>query len=142
MSTPITRHVLKLRFRSIASPSAIAYVMAQKFVEGPPLYRQEQQWERMGIELSRQTMANWMVQGRRGGCGLYERMREHLIKRIYCMQTRRHAGITRARRAADTVSYMWLYRTGRDGPAIVLYDYQTTRAGRLQKFWRIQDICM
>lgn len=31
-------------------------------------------------------------------------------------------------RAADTKSYMWLYRTGRDGPAIVLYEYQTTRA--------------
>jgi transposase len=27
-----------------------------------PLYRQEQQWEQMGIELSRQTMSNWMIQ--------------------------------------------------------------------------------
>jgi len=25
---------------------------------------------------------------------------------------------------------MWLYRTGRDGPPIVLYDYRTTRAGK------------
>jgi hypothetical protein len=25
---------------------------------------------------------------------------------------------------------MWLYRTGRDGPPIVLYDYQTTRASK------------
>ena len=30
-------------------------------------------------------------------------------------------------RPADHQSYMWLYRTGREGPAIVLYDYQRTR---------------
>jgi len=33
-------------------------------------------------------------------------------------------------RAADTTSYMWLYRTGRDGPPIIVYDYQTTRASK------------
>lgn len=32
-------------------------------------------------------------------------------------------------RRAETQSYMWLYRTGRDGPPIVLYDYQETRGG-------------
>jgi hypothetical protein len=31
-------------------------------------------------------------------------------------------------RKAQTTSYMWLYRSGRDGPPIVLYDYQQTRA--------------
>jgi len=120
---------------SIASPSAIAYVMTQKFVEGMPLYRQEQQWERMGIELSRQTMANWMVQGsERWLRPVYERMREHLIKRdiLHADETTLQV-LHEPGRAADTVSYMWLYRTGRDGPAIVLYDYQTTRAGRHAK---------
>ncbi|QSQ09789.1 hypothetical protein H0A61_02170 [Koleobacter methoxysyntrophicus] len=33
-------------------------------------------------------------------------------------------------RSAGTDSYMWLYRTGRDGPSIILYDYQTTRASK------------
>ena len=33
-------------------------------------------------------------------------------------------------RPAESKSYMWLYRTGKDGPPIVLYDYQTTRAGK------------
>lgn len=47
---------------SLASASAIAHVMTEKFVKGLPLYRQEQDWERMGIEISRQTMANWMIQ--------------------------------------------------------------------------------
>src|SRR5690606_3614777 len=43
---------------SLASPSALAFVMNQKFVDGLPLYRQEQQFERLGITISRQTLAN------------------------------------------------------------------------------------
>lgn len=35
-----------------------------------------------------------------------------------------------AGRQAQTPSYMWLYRTGRDGPPIVLFDYQQTRSGQ------------
>jgi YD repeat-containing protein len=48
---------------SLASPSAVAYIMVQKFVEGSPLYRQETAFSRLGFSLSRQTMANWMLTG-------------------------------------------------------------------------------
>lgn len=46
---------------SLASPSAIAYTMVQKYVESIPLYRQEKQLERLGVFISRQTLANWMI---------------------------------------------------------------------------------
>ena len=46
---------------SFASPEAIAQIMTQKFVMGSPLYRQEQELERMGVHLSRQTMSNWIL---------------------------------------------------------------------------------
>ena len=42
---------------SFATPEAAAYLMAQKFVMGSPLYRQEQELKRQGIPLSRQTMS-------------------------------------------------------------------------------------
>ena len=117
---------------SLASPSAIAHIMTQKYVEGMPLYRQEQQLSRLGIELSRQTMANWMIQGAEWWLRpLYDRMHEHLLKRDILhadettLQVLREPG-----RSAESTSYMWLYRTGREGPAIILYDYQTTRASK------------
>jgi len=56
-------------------------------------------------------------------------MREHLLKRDILhadettLQVLREPG-----RAAATDSYMWLYRTGREGPSIVLFDYQETRS--------------
>jgi transposase len=46
---------------SIASAEAVAQLMTQKFVMGAPLYRQEQEWKRNGILLSRQTMSNWLL---------------------------------------------------------------------------------
>lgn len=117
---------------SLASPTSISYVMSQKFVEGLPLYRQEAQWERLGVEISRQTMANWMIQAsERWLRPLYERMRYHLLEKdiLHADETTLQV-LHEPGRAAGTTSYMWLYRTGRDGPPIILYDYQTTRAGK------------
>ena len=46
---------------SYASPEAVAHIMVQKFVMYAPLYRQEQEWNRAGVMLSRQTMSNWVL---------------------------------------------------------------------------------
>ena len=43
---------------SFATSEAIVHIMTQKFVIGSPLYRQEQEIKRKGINLSRQTMSN------------------------------------------------------------------------------------
>jgi transposase len=117
---------------SLASPSAVAFIMAQKYVEAMPLYRQEHAFARLGVELSRQTMANWMVEGsNRWLTPLYDRMHEHLLKQsvLYADETTCQV-LREPGRAATSKSYLWLYRTGRDGPGIVLYDYQTTRASK------------
>ncbi len=117
---------------SIASPSAMAHIMNQKYVLGLPLYRQEQELKRLGMCLSRQTMANWMLNGAdRWLQPLYDRMHEKLLKHdiLHADETTVQV-LTELGRSAENKSYMWLYRTGREGPAIVLYDYQTTRASR------------
>lgn len=46
---------------SYASAESVAHVMKEKFVNGVPLYRQEQEFKRLGLELSRATMANWVI---------------------------------------------------------------------------------
>ncbi len=115
---------------SLASPSAVAYIMSQKFVEGLPLYRQEQNLMRLGLELSRQTMANWMIAGADWLEQITRRMKEKLLERdiAHADETPLQVLHEEGRRAQQT-SYMWLYRSGRDGPPIVLYEYQATRAG-------------
>lgn len=116
---------------SLASPSIVAHIMSQKYVESLPLYRQEQQFARLGVTLSRQTLANWMIHGAEKWLRLlYHRMHEYLREQDILhadettLQVLREPG-----RSAETTSYLWLYRTGREGPPIILYDYQKTRGG-------------
>lgn len=46
---------------SISTPSLIAQIMYQKFAMGLPLARQEKDWFRLGLVLSRSNMANWII---------------------------------------------------------------------------------
>ncbi|OIQ58499.1 transposase IS66 family protein [Moorella thermoacetica] len=117
---------------SPVSPSLMAYIMTQKYGAGLPLYRQEQQFKGLGIELSRQTMANWVLYGANKWLALiYDRLHEYLLTRdiLHADETTLQV-LQEPGREATTKSYLWLYRTGRDGPPIILYDYQTTRAGK------------
>ena len=47
--------------QSIATPSLLAYVLTGKFCDALPFYRQEKIFERIGIELPRQTMCYWAI---------------------------------------------------------------------------------
>jgi transposase len=117
---------------SLASPSILAYIMDQKYTNSLPLYRQEQQFTRLGIELSRQTMANWLLAAADPWLKIiYHRLHEWLLKEdiLHADETTLQV-LKEPGRAAQSKSYMWLYRTGKDGPPIVLYDYQTTRASK------------
>lgn len=116
---------------SLASPSIMAYVMSNKYVDSQPLYRQEQQFARLGLTISRQTLANWMMFGADQWLRLlFERMKEHLLQHDVLhadettLQVLREPG-----KSAESKSYLWLYRTGRMGPPIVLYEYRPTRGG-------------
>src|SRR5690554_1766150 len=68
ITAPIPKPVLP---GSLVSPSSMAYIMSQKYVEGMPLYRQEQHLARFGVDLSRQTLANWMLRGQSSGCSRF-----------------------------------------------------------------------
>jgi transposase len=123
---------------SLASPSALSFIMCQKFIDAVPLYRQEKQMERHGLELSRQTMSNWMLCGANWLELLYRRMHHYLLQRdvLHADETRLQV-LREPGRAAETQSFLWLYRSSRAGPHIILFDYQQTRAAKQpQQFLR------
>lgn len=120
---------------SLASASSIAFVMDQKFVQGSPLYRQEKYFSSLGIELSRQTLSNWIIKSTSSWLvHLYNRMKEHLIRNdiVHADETTLQV-LKEPDRPVDSTSYMWLYRTGKYMPPIILYDYQETRHGKHPK---------
>ena len=46
---------------SYASASVVTDIVVKKFADAMPLYRQEQIWKRQGVNLKRDTMANWVI---------------------------------------------------------------------------------
>ena len=117
---------------SLASPSSVARVMYQKYVNSVPLYRQEKDWEQVGIGLSRATMANWIIRSSEDHLKpVVDRLRKELLSRdvIHCDETPVQV-LKEDGKKPQTKSYMWLYRSGNDGKhPIVLYDYQPSRNG-------------
>jgi transposase len=115
---------------SIASPSLVAYIMTQKYVNAMPLYRQEQDFKRLGIDVSRQNMANWVIRCASDWLDpLYSLLKETLLRKEVLhadesvLQVLKEPG-----KKPQSNSYMWLYRTSGDtDESIVLYEYQPDR---------------
>lgn len=132
IQTPIPNPVFP---KSMASPSAVAYVLTQKYMAGVPLYRQEKQWEQLGVPLSRQTLSNWILYVAENWLEpLAQQMRKTLLKQgvLHADETTLQV-LQEKDRSTSSKSYMWLYRTGREGPKCVFFDYQTTRAAKHPK---------
>ena len=128
VKAPMPEPVIK---GSLASPSAVAHIMTQKYVMALPLYRQEKDLERQGVCLSRQTMANWIIRCSEDWLEpLYNRMKTQLLAHEIL-----HADETVCQvlhepgKKANTNSYMWNYGTSGDARnPIILFEYQATRS--------------
>jgi transposase len=132
LSAPMPNPAIK---NSLASPSMLAHIMTRKYVEAIPLYRQEQQFTRYGINLSRQTLANWMIKASSAWLApLYEAMHKELLTKEILHADETVVEVLREPgREASAQSYMWLYRSGREDTPIVLYDYTQGRSGGYAK---------
>jgi len=115
---------------SYASPESVAFAAYQKFAMGVPLYRQEQDWERQGVLLSRQTMANWLM---RCADDWLKPLVDELGRRILLREVL-HADETTLQvlkepgKQPERKSYLWCYRTSGDtDEPIVVAQYKPDR---------------
>lgn len=118
--------------KSNASPNLLAYSLIAKYVDALPLYRQERAFERLGINLPRNTLARWMIQASELIEPLTERLRHHLHSNalIHMDETTLQVN-TEPDRKASSPSYMWVQRGGPPGQQVVLYDYDASRSGQV-----------
>ena len=118
---------------SLASPSTVAYIMTQKYVDGLPLARQEKIWAREGVSLSRATMANWVIQCSQTWLKpLYRHMKQELLTHSVI-----HADETVVQvlkedgKPATSESRMWLYASAALlRHQVRLFEYQPDRSGK------------
>lgn len=118
---------------SLASPSTVAYIMTQKYVDGLPLARQEKIWAREGICLSRATMANWVIQCTQSWLKpLYKHMKQELLTHSVIHADETVVQVLKEEgKPATSESRMWLYASAALlGNQVRLFEYQPDRRGK------------
>ena len=119
-----------------ASAEAVAEIAYEKYVMYTPLYRQEQEWNRKGVQLTRQTMSNWLLTcSKQYLRPVYEELHRQLkdAEILHADETPVQV-LHEEDRRAQTKSYMWLYMTGaHEEKQIVLYSYNESRSAAVPK---------
>jgi transposase len=116
--------------KGIATPGLLAHIAVSKYQDALPLYRQEKIFSRHGIDLSRSTMAGWMVRSAECCNPLMELVQKELLEGPLVnadetpVQVMNEPG-----RENTTKSYMWVFRGGDPQSPVILFRYHPTRSG-------------
>lgn len=115
---------------SIATPSLISYVINAKYVNATPLYRLEADFGQLGLAVSRQNMANWVLNVHaRWLARVHERIRAELLSHdlVHADETEVQV-LKEPNRDPRSKSRCWLFCSAAcDTPAYV-YEYRETRS--------------
>jgi len=123
-------HPKEMIDNSIATPSLVAAIINAKYINALPLYRQEQEYKRNGVSISRQTMANWCILSAERYLSLMtDRLKKELLLSHVVHADETPVIVKKDGREGSHKNYMWVYRSGEICSAnpVVIYDYQRTR---------------
>jgi transposase len=118
--------------KSNATEGLLAHIIVSKFADALPLYRQQKIFARLGIEMPRATMANWVIKAAARCAPIIEMLQNQIRSGPWInidessLQVLKEPG-----RKNTTKSYMWVFCTGPPNSPCVLYRYQPTRSGKV-----------
>src|SRR5947208_3861111 len=115
---------------SVATPSTLAFALVHKYVDGIPLYRLAQAFERAGVPVSRGALGHWVI----GSSEKHLSRISDALKLRLRSQPLIHGDETTVQvlkekdKKPTSTSYMWAYRSGKGShEPIVLLEYQPGR---------------
>lgn len=123
-------HPKALLHGSLVSSSLAAAIINGKYVNAVPLYRLEQEFQRYGLQITRQNMANWCIRlGEEYLSVLYDYLHKELYSYHVIQADETPVLVNHDGRKAGSKSWMWVYRSGYlyHNQQIVLYEYHKTR---------------
>ena len=125
--------------RSFASASLISYILNGKYVNALPLYRLEADFKYLGLKISRQNMANWVMSVHEKWLSLiHRRMKDKLLQGsiIHCDESPLQV-LKEPNRTAKQKSYMWLFCAPACATPNYIFQYHPSRAGTVaQDFFK------
>lgn len=120
--------------KSNATSGLLAHIMTAKFVDALPFYRQEKQFARLGIDLSRTNMCNWARKVAEKLEPLMSLIKDHVMSGNFINADETTFQVLKEQgRAPTTKSYMWVYRGGPPDKPALIFQYEPTRAAQAAK---------
>ena len=105
--------------------------MIQKYQDHLPFHRQEIQFQRIGVEISRQDMSNWQQQIYKFLLPVFALLRGILkTGPVIRMDETTAQVMGEEGRADEKTSYIWLARGGPPDKTVVIYEYRPTREAK------------
>ncbi len=115
--------------KSLASPGLLAHITVSKYQDALPLYRQEQILQRIGVDIPRATLANWMIQSGQRIQPIINLLRERLLGYdILQMDETTVQVLDEPDKKAQSKSYLWVQRGGPPETPVILFDYDASRS--------------
>ena len=114
---------------AMGSIDLMCYVLTCKYCDGLPLYRLENILARYGGELSRATLANWVIALARPLQPLINLIRDHqLAGNLIMADETRVQVLKEPGRPATSDKFMWVTLGGPPGQPSVLFEYDPSRS--------------
>ena len=111
--------------KGIPTPGTLAHVILSKYQDHLPLYRQEKIFQRMGVDIPRNTLCTWVLRCAELLTPFYELMKADLLSSSYIQADETPVQVL----GSNSKHYMWCYLSRPPNKPIVLYDYHPTRSG-------------
>ena len=116
--------------KGIATPELLSAIIVSKYCDGLPLYRIEDIFTRMGIDLSRGTMARWMVKVAEALMPIRNVLSDRLLASFYVASDETHVQVLKENgRKAEDKSWMMVRSTPYGEKKVILFDYNRSRSG-------------
>ncbi len=118
--------------KSNASAATLAYAITAKYQDGLPLYRLSNIFQRAGIDLSRQTLSDWVVNTAERLTPVMQLLQQRLHQGpvIHCDETRVQV-LHEPNKPPQSNSYMWVQRGGPTDKQVILFHYDSSRSGQV-----------
>jgi transposase len=116
--------------KSLAAPGLLTHVILSKYQDHLPLYRQEGIWQRLGVDIPRSTLCNWVLLAAERLSVLIPLLRDEIIQSHYAradetpVQVLEENKIRTSKRA-----YMWVFTSGRIEGAAIVFEFAMSRSG-------------
>jgi transposase len=122
--------------KGIPTAGFVAYIVTAKYCDAIPLYRQEKQFSRIGIDISRSSLCGWVLEAAERCTPLIELMLNHIRAGPMIEMDETTVQVLKELAREDTSkSYMWVMCGGDMEHPVLLYRYHPTRSKEVPKVY-------